>query len=567
MLTEIYIRNYLFVPEQRIQFGSGMTVLSGETGAGKSILVGAIALIFGENSPGLEPFTKGEPIYLEASFDVARNSDVKAWLREQDYPAEPELCLAREINPGGKSAYFLNGRKVSSALLKELKPLMIDFHHQRDQQQLLSASYQLTLLDLYAQNQALREPYAAKFNQLKQDLATLETLRKEEEANRQLRELYQYQYEELESAALHSGEDLELQQEFELLSHASEISEIAASAAYDLYDREDSVHSQINRSVVNLARFTAVNERLRQMGQTLSECLEMIAEAASGLNELNQSVSQDPRRLDAVRERLDEINALLHKHKAQNIDALLELFKQRAAQIDAFADLGVRIQKLEQSTAADFVQLRSLGDKLSLSRQQAAEKLASELAANISLLSIPEAQFKIIIDKIAADKILIPEYLDSCTQRGQDNCQFFFSANRGSELKPLSAVASGGELSRILLAIKKVLSERIEEKLIILDEIDAGIGGKTAEYVAQFIFRLAQSHRILCITHLAQIAAIAHQQIALQKEAGKRKNVIRMIPLERKQRLEELARMLSGDVSGISLKHAQELVEKYKTRG
>jgi DNA repair protein RecN (Recombination protein N) len=157
------------------------------------------------------------------------------------------------------------------------------------------------------------------------------------------------------------------------------------------------------------------------------------------------------------------------------------------------------------------------------------------------------------------------EYLDSCTEQGQDACQYFFSANRGSELRPLSTVASGGELSRILLAIKKVLSERIEEKLMILDEIDSGIGGKTAEYVAQFIFALARRHRIICITHLAQIAAIADHQVALKKEAGKKKNVIKMVPLKAEQRLEELARMLSGDVSDISLEHARELITKYRT--
>ena len=293
--------------------------------------------------------------------------------------------------------------------------------------------------------------------------------------------------------------------------------------------------------------------------------MELVSDNASALNDLSQSVNQDPGRLESIRERLDAINTLLHKHKAQNIAELLELFSQRQAQLNAFADLGERLEALELAINKDFDALRASGDKLSASRQKAAARLSEELRESIRLLSIPDARFKISIDKKTDGKTILREYLDSCTEQGQDACQFFFSANRGSQLKPLSAVASGGELSRILLAIKKVLSERIEAKLMILDEIDAGIGGKTAEFVAQFIFQLARRHRILCITHLAQIAAIADQQIALQKEAGGQKSLIRMVPLQPEQRLEELARMLSGDVSNISLEHARELISKYKT--
>ncbi len=565
MLTEIYIRNYLLVREQRLSFGPGMTVLSGETGAGKSILVGAISLIFGDPPPALEAFTPGQPVYLEASFDISRNSEVQEFLVAQGYALEGELSLAREFGAGGKSSYFLDGRKISGGLLKELKPLMIDFHHQRDQQRLLSNSYQLTLLDLYAQNQDAREAFTGHYYSLRERLRQLEALQRQEADQRALSELHQYQYEELEQARLHAGEDKELQQEFELLSHAQEINETAGVLAFDLYEREDSLHSQVSRAIASLARYAGINDRLGQFSQALGECQSILADTASGLNDLSQDLSADPERLEVVRERLDLINTLLHKHKVQSIEELLELFRERERQINAFADLQNAITQLQQELKADFFILQELGEKLTRSRERAATKLSAELQQSISMLSLPDAGFKIIIDKITPDKILLPEYLDSCNQRGQDTCQFFFSANKGSALKPLAAVASGGELSRILLAIKMVLSERIEEKLIILDEIDAGIGGKTAEYVAQFIFRLAQRHRILCVTHLAQIAAIAHQQIALHKEAGKRKSEIRMLELDPRHRLEELARMLAGDVSEISLQHAAELISKYKT--
>jgi len=238
MLNEIYIRNYLFVPEQRLKFGPGMTVLSGETGAGKSILVGSISLIFGETPSPPEAYDPSQPIYLEASFDPGANSELQDWLREQERDPEEELCLAREISVAGKSSYFINGRKASASLMRELKPLVIDFHHQRDQQKLLSGAYQLRLLDMYAQNDALRGSFSTLYRQLKQGLKSLASLQEEEDRNSQLRELYQYQYEELEKAALKTGEDRLLQQEFDQLSHAREIGELAAVSAFDLYERE-----------------------------------------------------------------------------------------------------------------------------------------------------------------------------------------------------------------------------------------------------------------------------------------------------------------------------------------
>ncbi|MDY0111395.1 MAG: AAA family ATPase, partial [Candidatus Syntrophosphaera sp.] len=244
MLTELYIQNYLFVPEERIEFGAGMTVLSGETGAGKSILVGAIALIFGNNSSALEPFNESKPIYLEASFNIAQNSELQNFLQEQGHKLNSEITLAREIKPSGKSTYFLNGRKVTASFLREMEPLMIDFHHQRDQQRLLSNAYQLQLLDLYAQNSFLKNEYALLFHSLKLALKELEKLKAEEEKNRQLKELYQYQFNELEKANLKLGEDEELQKEFELLSNAQELIEIASNAFLSLYESEDNLHSR-----------------------------------------------------------------------------------------------------------------------------------------------------------------------------------------------------------------------------------------------------------------------------------------------------------------------------------
>jgi len=565
MLTGIQIQNYLFVPQQTLEFGAGMTVLSGETGAGKSILVGAISLIFGDPSPALEAFDPAKPIYLEASFDISQNTELQEYLSRQGQETEGELILARVLTPAGRSAYFLNGRRVAAAMMREMKPLMIDFHHQRDQQRLLLGSYQLQLLDLHAQNQDLKTDFAARYRNLRDQIKELQNLKEQAETQRQLQELHQFQFDELQQAALRPGEELELQQEFDLLSHAREIAETAGAASFELYEGENSVHVRISGSLAGLSKYAHLNQRLAAIEQSLRDCQDQIGENAAALSELTLELDSDPIRLQAIQERLDLINSLLHKHRLTHSGELLELQALREEQLNSFADLGQSIENLELSIEQDFGKLKQSADQLSKSREKAAATLSEELRENISQLSLGDARFKISIDRKSEGKIIMQDYLDSCTEQGQDSCQFFFSANRGGQLKPLSAVASGGELSRILLAIKKVLSLRMDEKLMILDEIDAGIGGKTAENVAQFIFQLARRHRIICITHLAQIAAIADRQIALNKESGGPKTVIKMTELMPRQRLEELARMLSGDVSNVSLQHARELINKYKT--
>lgn len=563
MLSEIFIRNYLFVPEARIAFQPGMTAITGETGAGKSILVGSIALIFAENTyipEALDP-TKG--IYLEAEFDISANPELQDHLREMGYDCEGTLTLAREVSPAGKTTYFMDGRKVSTAVVKELKPYMIDFHHQRDQQRLLSASYQLDILDVYAGIKPLRADFAAQLRKLKADLKALQDMRDEEERNKQLADLYQFQLAEYEQADLKIGEDAALQQEYDLLNHAREITDASVYITHDLIESEDSVYDRVNRAISALDKFSGLNERIDQVRQSLTDCLEILSDSAAELGDVLSSMDHDPQRLQDLQTRLDLVNNLAHKHRVRSIEELVELFAQRRAQVDSFADLSQSIAALEKGIALDFSRLKALAAELSTSRFQAAKGLSGELVTAISRLSIPEARFEISIDKKADNELVMHEYIAACSESGADACAFLFSANRGAALKALSTVASGGELSRILLAVKKVLAERIPPKLMILDEIDAGIGGKTAEAVAEFIVNLAAEHRIMCITHLAQIAAAADTHIALEKSSTSEGTRIGIHVLKPEQRPAELARMLSGGETRVSLDHATELIDKY----
>ncbi|MDD2228914.1 MAG: DNA repair protein RecN [Candidatus Cloacimonetes bacterium] len=567
MLTEIYIKNYLMLPEIRLPIEEGLTVLSGETGAGKSILVGSISLIFGDNPVGVEAYDKSLPIYLEASFKHNDDPLLNSLLSTSGVMPDEDIILAREISPLGKSTYFLGGRKVGAGLMKELKPLMIDFHHQRDQQRLLNTSYQLDLLDAYAETEELREEFATLYRQTKGNLKRLATMKAEAEKQKQLQELYQFQYAELEAAKLNGGEDVALQGEYELLSHALEINELSQSINQSLFEQENSVYDQVNRYLAKLSRFENMNSQLKDASTSLSQALDALQDASAHLSAMGESLSSDPDRIAVIQARLDTINNLLYKHKVRSIDELLAVFKQRTEQIAMLSSQEEDINKVEKQLLSDFHSLREKAEFLSKKRNDAAVLLSRELEENVRKLSIPNGKFEIRIDKKANAEIILSEFISAVSETGQDIAQYLFSANPGFELKPLVAVASGGELSRILLAIKKVLAKRIPEKLIILDEIDSGIGGKTAGFVAEFISSLSSRQQILCITHLAQIAAIANCHIAIIKNKVEERSTVSMHKIESDERLQEIARMLSGSFSSTALEHAKELIKEINRRG
>ncbi len=567
MLRELYIKNFLMIPEIRLPFAEGLTVISGETGAGKSILVGSIALIFGDNAPGMEAYDPAQAIYLEATFIPHDDPALNDLLSHSAASQSTELIVAREINSSGKSSYFLNGRKVGVAVVKELRPLLIDFHHQRDQQKLLSPAFQLELLDAYAGAVALRESFSQAYRQLKNDLQILQHLKDEATAKARLKELYQFQYDELQAAKLKAGEESTLQQEYELLSHAQEIAETTLEIKSRLFENENAIYDQLNTAYAQLAAFREMNPHLKEAAQNLAQAMQMLQDTDKALNSLEGLESADPDRLELIQTRLDEINALAFKHKLHNNIELLELMKQREEEINAYESQDQEIEALEQKLQKDFITLRSTANQLSNLRCEAIPRLAADLQKHIRELSIPQALMEITIDKKTLVDFVLPEFLAAVSESGQDSIQFMFSANAGFALKPLAAVASGGELSRILLAIKKVLAARMPAKLMILDEIDSGIGGKTAGRVAEFISSLARRQQVLAITHLAQIAAVADSHQAIEKLDGKERGQIKIRSLGAEERLPELARMLSGSLGPKALEHAKEMISEINKRG
>jgi DNA repair protein RecN (Recombination protein N) len=483
-------------------------------------------------------------------------------LRELGAEAEEARVCAREILPSGKSNYFLCGRKVSASAMRSLKPVLIDFHHQRDQQKLLAPGYQLDILDTFAGCWPLRDRFGELFRSLKKDLARLTEMQAEAERQRAMNELYRYQHEELEKAGLKAGEDLELSQQYELASHTAEILELTDNIQQSLFGADPCIFDQIKIFQHQLERFSGINTAIAQALQCLNEAGEALKEINPYLAEIQGSISHDPEHLLSIQTRLDQINTLLYKHKVKTAEELISLFEERSTQIAALESFETQIADLQSQIEREKTECVKLADELTIIRQKAAKTLSAELVSAVRALAMEDAELQIHIDKKDKAKNIQFDLVSAFSESGQDRIETLFSANKGVSAKALDLVASGGELSRILLAMKQVLVARLAPKLLILDEIDAGIGGRTAEMVATSISEIALRHPVLCVTHLAQIAAQAKTHIRVEKLSDTQSTKIGISILDAQERNRELARMLSGSVTEAALRHAEELRNK-----
>nr|MDK2850846.1 repair protein RecN [Candidatus Cloacimonadota bacterium] len=559
MLRELYINNYLLVPELRLRLGDGMTVITGETGAGKSIIAGSIGLIFGDSAANLEAFDKKRPIYLEAVFEISKNPELQEILSEINADNDSELILAREISISGKSSYFIGGRRVTATVIKSLRDLLVDFHNQRDQQKILSPSYQLDILDRFADTRELRENFGHKYKEIKRLRQLLEDKERKQEEYKQRLELYRYQYEELQKADLKPGEYQDLQKEYELISHSMAILDLGHSIIQDLFEGENSVFDRLAHYKAKLQEYCELNDHISNAAESLVEAMESLRSVSEHLDGLIESLNYDPDRLTQLERRLDEINALLHKHKVKTVDELQQIVTEREQELQKAEDFELEIANIREQLKQRMHDLQKTAESLTEKRNNAARELSASLQASIRQIAMKDARFQIEIDKIHKNQNLQTDLLSAYSETGQDSVNFLFSGNIGMSLNSLSSVASGGEMSRILLGVKEVLAAKESPRLLILDEIDAGIGGRTAQSVAKCIKKISQKHPVLCISHLPQIAAVSDTHIAVEKTSDK-KAIVSLRILNNEERTQELARMLSGKITEASLKHAEELI-------
>jgi DNA repair protein RecN (Recombination protein N) len=551
MLVELLVENYAVVDRIRVRFHAGLNLLTGETGSGKSIVVDAFGLLLGARASA-ETIRSGETRARVAGiFDVRDRADVRALLDPAGIAVEDsELLVEREILAGGKSRAFVGSRPVAASLLRELAPMLGDIHGQHDQQLLFSADAQRDMLDAFAQSGEPRGRIAETYSHWKAAGAALETLERTEQEKLRLLDLWEFQRKEIEGAAPAAGEDEALEAERRVLQNLSRLQENAGAAYAALYDSPEAALAQVRLAAKRLDDVCRIDPSLAGLGEHLQSAEVAIKEASYGLRDYLSGLEANPGRLEEIENRLALLDKLKRKYGA-SLGEVLAFLADVRAQIEQVEHAGERMAELRgerERLARDFGQAAG---ELTALRTRAARKLEKGVEAELASLAMERTKFRI---EIAAAP---------WSAAGADRIEFLVSANLGEEPKPLEKVASGGEISRIALALKTCLSDDVAtRRTLVFDEVDAGIGGSAAEGVGRRLKKLAAANQVLCVTHLAQIAAFADHHYCVEKRESGGRTVAGIEELDRPGRTREVGRMLSGqELTPEALKHAERLIK------
>jgi len=472
--------------------------------------------------------------------------------------SENEVFLQREISTVLRGKSFLNGRRISNSIVKEFREILLDFHSQRDQQKLFKENVQLEILDKFGNLEYQRDEFEKDFKILQSKIKELEKLQEQEKAAQERIKLYEYQAEEVEETDLKIGEDEKLQNELNLLNHAEEIMNLSSLLEQEIYEKENSVYDIINSFVHKLSSFEDDNSHIKKAISSLQESLGNLDDTISEIRLVQNVINLDRLRLEEVEERLNAINSIKAKYK-MNVPEILDYCSKIKGEIFSFTSVKNKILKIQLEIDKVSKELWKKANILTKKRKEAAKILEGEIKTNIHKLAIPEARIKIKFDKELTKKDFT-NVLSGLTYSGQDKIEIFFSANIGVKMQPFKFAASGGELSRFLLTIKKILSDKLDKKTIIFDEIDIGLGGKTAELLGEFIFNISKFHQVICITHLPQIASYAKDHFLIDKKSGMNLTEVEIKKIDKTERKQEIARMLAGSKTELALKHAAEIL-------
>lgn len=535
MLTRLYISNYALIKELDIAFKQNFSVITGETGAGKSIILGALGLILGQRADNLSLPDPESKCIIEGSFDV-RNYELEPFFTESDLDYEAVCIIRREITPQGKSRAFINDTPVNLTQLRELAGRLVDIHSQHQTLLLQESAFQLSVLDAVAGNKPLRSDYIQLYKVLRQQQAMLAELRERNEAARAESDYYAFLSEELYQAGLQAGEQDALENEAEVLLHAMEIKAGLFQATGLLHNEDDNILrrlNEVNAAMNNVTRYHSGTAELLQRLQAVSIELQDIAQT---IEQMSDQIRHDPQRLDEVNERLGIIYQLQQKHRVHTIEELIlrqQEIDQRLAETTSMEN---EIIELEKEIGTNTGRLKQLGEALTASRKKIISLVEKEVLTTIKLLGMKDARFGVELKSS-----------DGFLRNGFDEVSFRFNANLGSSLNELSKVASGGELSRLMLAIKSLISTSNLLPTIIFDEIDIGISGDIAGKVGHILKKMSQQMQVIVITHLPQIAGMSgeHFQVYKIQEAGKTYSSIKKLNDE--ERVDEIATMISGD--------------------
>ncbi len=559
MLRHLHIRDYAIVDELQLEFAPGFTVLSGETGAGKSILIDALGLLLGDRADSGVVRSGAERADLSAGFELQDASAASRWLRERDLHGDSagECLLRRTVTANGKGRCFINGAPATVRDLKELGELLIDIHGQHAHQSLLRGEIQRDLLDDYGQHGAPLGRLRGVYDEYQAGQTRLRTLAGQDGASEQRIEFLRYQVQELAALGLKPGEVEELDAEHRRLSHAGQLLEEGQRALGLVYeDDQGSAYRLLGQAAQLLQRLGNLDPALASAADALAPALAQVKDAATTLRNHLDGLDLDPSRLQWLDARIGAIHTLARKHHASAADLpqRLESLRQELAGLEGAGEEIEKLRKREQLLLAEYGRL---ANQLSAARRESASGLAGAVQGILRQLGMPQGRFEIQIAPATDDK---PR------PHGADQIEYLVSANPGQEARALAKVASGGELSRIALAIQVVAARNTQVRSLIFDEVDAGIGGGVAEIVGRQLRKLGAARQTLCVTHLPQVAAQAEQHLFVRKEVKKGATFTRVDALEPKARVDEIARMLGGvEITMQTRAHAKDMLQRAAT--
>lgn len=553
MLKKLDIRNFTLIDHLEMALYPGFSVITGETGAGKSIVIGAIGLLLGNRADAKQVKRGCDKCIIEATFDLSiYHSDVlKDFFEDNDLDYEPEECLLRrEVNANGKSRAFINDTPVTLALMRELGEQLIDVHSQHQNLLLSKEDFQLNVVDIIARDRQQLADYRAAFAEYRSAQRRLEELREQIATSRDNEDFLRFQQKELSEANLASGEQEQLEQEAELMSHAEDIKRALHEADYGL--------SGDDTGIVNLTRYIAAQLRsvadvypeAQELAERLESCFVELKDISQEIASKVDDVEYDPQRFNLITQRLDTIYTLQQKFHVQTVYELLDRLNGINAQLDNIDNSDEELQELERSVEKLHAVCVEKAVVLTDMRRKSATVVEQELSKLLVPLGIPKVRFKVEVS---------PADLST---NGADKVMFLFSANSSTDMQPVSQVASGGEIARVMLSLKAMISKAIGLPTIIFDEIDTGVSGRVAEQMAHIMRDMGKANRqVICITHLPQIAAAGSTHYKVAKQETEQGTVSTMTQLSDEQRITEIAQMLSGsDVSQAAVDNAKSLL-------
>ncbi len=551
MLRHLYIKNFTLIDVLDIDFESGFSVITGETGAGKSIILGAIGLLLGQRADSKSIKMGAEKCIIEAHFDLSRY-DMEPFFRTNDIEYEPDdTIIRRELTAAGKSRAFINDTPVALTLLKELGEQLVDVHSQHQNLLLQKQDFQLSVVDILAADQQLLADYQSAYRAYQATAQHLKQVQADIEANRERADFLQFQYDELSQARLVAGEQEELEQRSDTMSHSEEIKSALYTADEALQGDASGIVGQLKKAVTSLQTIERVLPEASELAERMDSSYIELKDVAAEVSRLLDKIDFDPAELDEVNNRLDRIYELQKKYHAESIAELLQQQQQLHETLSAIENSDEAVGELQAEMECQLTLCRQKADSLTKTRQQWAKKIEQEMQQRLVPLGMPNVRFQVSVE---------PTQLGA---NGQDRVAFLFSANTSTALQPVAQVASGGEIARVMLSLKAMISGAVKLPTIIFDEIDTGVSGRVAEQMAQIMHEMGcRDRQVISITHLPQIAALGAHHYKVYKDETSQGTTSHMQRLTTDERVREIAQMLSGsNVTAAAIENAKQLLK------